>query len=277
MSSAFALLAAKSTLSSPVLLGDEDVAHVARLGRPVLRLVLRVVREDLLVGHLHALRDLVEDLLRERRHRERLLAVLLGGEALRLERLLVLGALAVEAGLDELLLGLVDVLVGHRDAELVGRLPELLELDEVRDVLRLDALVLGRSGLRELLLLRLVALLRLRDELVEVVLRDLRAVDDGDRSRGDAVGAAAARRRDERQRGEEDSESDAREGHERPCLIAKRVLGKGCDLDRNVRGSGSPHKKGRGYAARAWTIASGSSSASERVSTRSETSRFDVE
>ena len=95
---------------------------------------------------------------------------------------------------DQLLLGSVDVLLGHRDAELLGRLPELLELDEVRDVLGLDALVLGRPRLREVLVLRLVALLRLRDQLVELRLRDLRAVDDRDRARRNAVGAAAAGR-----------------------------------------------------------------------------------
>ena len=232
------LLLARREVDLPVLVlhGDEDVAHVPRLRRAVLRLVRGVVLEDLLVRHLHVLRDRVEDLLGEGGDRERVCAVVLGREARLLQRLLVLGALAAELVLDRLVLDLFDVLLRHLDAEVVRRLPELRELDEVRDVLLLEALVFGRPGLRKGLVLRLVAPLRLLDELVQLRLRDLRAVDARDGAGGDAPRATTARGRREGDRGEQDHECQSKGRHQSPSLIAEPVLGRGCGLLRTVRG-----------------------------------------
>jgi hypothetical protein len=76
-------------------------------------------------------------------------------------------------------------------------------LDEECDRLPLQLLVLGRAGLGERTLLRHVALLRARHQLLELILRDLLVADGCD-----VVGAEAGRRRaatardKERERGE---------------------------------------------------------------------------
>ena len=75
----------------------------------------------------------------------------------------------------------------------VVRLPRvLLALDEVRDGLVLERLVLGRARLWELALLRGVGLLRAREQLLEGAPGDGRAVDHGDGVGRDLVGVAAA-------------------------------------------------------------------------------------
>ena len=165
---------------------------VARLGRAVLRLVRRVVVEQVLVRDLDVLRDLGEELLLQERRLEGLQKCL-ARVALRLQRLLVLLALALERVLDQPRLGLVEILLRDLEPELVRRAPELLELDQVR---RRTASRI--AGTRELpasansSLPRLVSLLCLADELVELLLRDLRPVDDGDSpGRDAAVGASA--------------------------------------------------------------------------------------
>ncbi len=112
-------------------------------------------------------------------------------QALRLELLLQLLRVAVEAVLHELLARLLDVRVRDLDAEVLGGLLELGALDEERDVLLLDALVLGRTDLRELALLRLVARLRLLHERVELGARDLGPVDHGDGVLRNVLGASA--------------------------------------------------------------------------------------
>jgi hypothetical protein len=78
----------------------------------------------------------------------------------------------VELGLDLLIRDLNP----HR---LALELPFLL-LDEALHDRRLERLVLGRPGLREVLLLRLGRLLLLLDELVELLLRDRLVTDDCD-------------------------------------------------------------------------------------------------
>ena len=87
-----------------------------------------------------------------------------------------------------------------------ARFVVLRALDEEGDGLRLERLVLGRAGLREGPLLRLVRLLRPRQQRVELGLRDRGPVDDGDGVRRDAlvVAAAAAGGRDEHGEGDED-------------------------------------------------------------------------
>ena len=189
--------------------------NLSRLGRLVLRLqVLLVVRDDLPVFDLQILRHRVEELLREEGGANRLLERL-EGEALVVQRLLGRLAVAVIAGLDELLDFLVHVLLGDLEPELRRLLLELLPLDEERDVLGLDVLVLGSPDLRELLLLRLVGLLRALDQLVELGTGDLGAVDDRDRFLRDVAAAAAARRR-------EDDEAERDERGVR-CVSARAV------------------------------------------------------
>ena len=123
------------------------------------------------------------------------------GVALVLEALLELLLVVREV----LLLDLVDLLrdlrVGDVDAELLALARVLLALDEERDRLGLERLVLGRPGLREGALLRGVGLLRARQELVEGRPLDVGAVDDGDGVGRDLVGVAAPGG-DERERGQ---------------------------------------------------------------------------
>ena len=214
------------------LLGDQDVPDVAGFGRSVLTLILRVRREHLLIRDLDVLRDLVEQLLRQNRGLQPQPAPVSRCQALLLQRPLVLGKLAVELGLHELVLGLVEILVRDFDTEIVGRLSELLALDEDRHVLRLETLVLLCAGLRELPLVRLVAVLREVDELVELFLRDLGAVNDGHEARGDG-GVAAARGRDESGSRPEDGKCDSHEVHRSPSVIAEGVLGRRCGLLEN--------------------------------------------
>src|SRR5262249_47927898 len=78
------------------------------------------------------------------------------------------------------------------DVELVGLLLELLALDEVLDGLVLERPVLRRAGLREGALLRLVAPLRLRDQRVELLLRDRLVADLCDGVARDVAATAPA-------------------------------------------------------------------------------------
>ena len=97
-----------------------------------------------------------------------------------------------------------------RQLELRGPVVVLGALDEEGDGLRLQRLVLGRAGLREGPLLGLVGLLRPGEQRVELRLRDRRAVDDGDRVRGNAlVRCCSAGGRDEHGEGNEDGDCDA--------------------------------------------------------------------
>ena len=153
--------------------------HLAALRLAVLRrLVLRVVRRDRLVVDLHVRGHLLEDRLRDDLRAD-VRANLLVRQPLILQLLLVLLRVAAEVLLLDLLEPRVDLLVGHLDVQLLGLLLELDALDEELDDLVLQRLELLRAGLRELALLGLVALLRLRDDRVEFRLRDLLAVDDG--------------------------------------------------------------------------------------------------
>ena len=150
--------------------------------------------------------------------------------------------------------------------EILRRLLELLALDEERDVLRLEALVLGRPDLRELLLLRLVALLGPREQLVELVLGRSRCRR---RPRPRRPGRRRCRRR-RRTRGAERGRPRRARSAMRfmtgLSLIAEAVLGRRCGLFESERRSVRPDtKKAAAQAARrASTIASGSSSAASK-------------
>ncbi len=185
---------------------DEDVSDLARLGRRVIRLVLRVVLVDVGRTHLDVLAHVVEELLGEdlgpNVDLERIEGVALTLELLRERRLVALEDVLLHLG-DPL----VDVLVGDRDLQLVGFALVLDPLDEVRDRLRLQGLVFGRAGLREFALVRLVGQLHPGGELVELLFRDLLAVDRGDGAlRHIAAASATAGGEQDRDGGQEQSE-----------------------------------------------------------------------
>ncbi len=193
---------------------DEDVAHVPALGLGVLALVLLVVLRDVGVRDLGILRDRVVDLLRQQ------LRLDVGPEALL--RVALLLQLLVElrlAAAEGLLLDLVDpgvdLLVRHRQLELRGPVVVLGALNEERDSLRLQRLVLGRACLRECPLLRLVGRLRPGEEPLQIRLRHRHSVDDGNCVAGDGLITAAAGGRDEHDEGNERSNSNAGGLHER--------------------------------------------------------------
>jgi hypothetical protein len=177
-------------------------------------LVLVVVGRDLLVGDLGVLGHLLEDpLLDELRADVALHAVL--AEALLLQLILVLLLAAAEVLLLDLREPVVHLLVRDLDAELVGLDLELRPLDEELDGLVLEGVVLGRAALREVALLQRVALLRLRDERVELGLRDVGAVDDRDRIGRHFVAAAAAAGDDQREQDEQRENGDLHMRHKK--------------------------------------------------------------
>src|SRR5439155_17936982 len=99
---------------------------------------------------------LLEELFRDQLGADLLLRLILG-KPLLLERLLVaLLAAAVELLL-QLLDALVHLVVRDLDSHSFGLLRELRPLDQERDRLALELLVLGAAGLREGALLREVA------------------------------------------------------------------------------------------------------------------------
>ena len=94
------------------------------------------------------------------------------------------------------------------DVEVVGLLLELGALDEELHRLLAERDVLRRARGRAGLLVRLVVLLRLLDQPVELVLRDRLIADDCDVVRADAlsVATAAGRERGGRERDGEEGE-----------------------------------------------------------------------
>ncbi len=198
------------------LLLDEDVAHVTARRLHVLLLVLLVVRVDVLVRDVDARGDLLVDLVLDDARadvvtdlvdREVLLLEL--GRELLLARCVALAALAAPAAaattevlrLDRRKL-LVDVRLRDLQAQLVGFLLELGALhEELHRLLAKGDVLRGPRG-RELLLVRLVVLLRLVDQPVELVLRDRLVADDRDVVRADCllVTPAAGSERERRRR-----------------------------------------------------------------------------
>ena len=163
--------------SALALLLHEDVPDLARGRLLELRLVLLVVRLDVRVGDLDLARDLLEDLLGQH-PRSQVLEHLLLGQALLLELLLVLRVVALEELLLELVEARLQLLVGHRDVELLGGDLELRLLDEAADERVAELRELGRPRCGELLLARLVRRLRLGQKPVVLGLRDGPVVDE---------------------------------------------------------------------------------------------------
>ena len=164
-----------------------------------------VVRLDLRGRDVDRAGDLLEELLGDDLGAHLLFRLVLR-EALLCERLLVAILAAPVELLLQLLDALVDLRVGDLDAPVRGLLRELGALDEERDRLTLQLLVLGGTGFRKGPLLRLVALLRASHQRLELVLGHLRRADHGHITgpEGRARGAAAAgddkRKRDEREK-----------------------------------------------------------------------------
>src|SRR4029078_12156612 len=118
---------------------QEDVPDIARTRRAVLGRVRGVALEHLLRRDLRVLRHGPEDLRREHGETPRRRPVLLRRVAGILQRLFVFRAVAVEPGLDQLVLELADIRVGHFDPEIVGRLLKLHELHEIGEIPALNA------------------------------------------------------------------------------------------------------------------------------------------
>src|SRR5262249_8871324 len=199
-----------------------------------------------LVGHLlvHVLREQLELL-------ERL--VLVDREALLLQRgLELLLVVPVRLLLDEVD-AVLHLFVADLDAELLRPLGKLGSLEEIGERLPLERDVLLRTGLRKLLLVRLVALLRALHHRVEIVLRDVLAADDDHVAGAERPGAATAATGGENE-------------HDDECEKGER-----CEV---------PHGKSAtcsGLAHAAWraaSIASTSRSACEKPSSRRVISRL---
>ena len=136
---------------------DEDVPNLARLRRRERRLVLVVVLERCGVRHLDVRRHLALDLLAEQVRPELVLLELGEGDVVLLQRGVELLLAAAEVRLLDLRDLLVDVLLGHRHAQLLALLRQLLLLHEEGDGRVAEGRIGGGADLRRRLSLRLVA------------------------------------------------------------------------------------------------------------------------
>src|SRR5690242_6187626 len=113
------------------------------------------------------------------------------GQALALELLLVGAVVLLEVLLLDVVQAVLDLLVSFADVRFLWLLRELVPLDEELNRLLLQLLVLLRAGLREGALLLRVALLRLVEEAVEVLLGDRLVADRRDVVARHGAGARA--------------------------------------------------------------------------------------
>ena len=206
------------------LLLDEDVADVAALGHHVLLLVVRVVLLHLGVGDGDRLRHLVVDLLGDELRLD-VAAERLRRVALDLELGVELRLVAGEVLLLDLVDASLDLLVRDGELALVRLLGVLGALDEKRDGLALQRLVLAGAGLRERALLGGVGLLRAIDQRVEAHRRDRCPVDCGNGILRDGFVAAAAPGRHEHGGCDEEGQGDANRAlHESQALRGRGGL-----------------------------------------------------
>src|SRR4051812_30123223 len=236
---------------------DEDVPHLARLRRRERRLVLVVVLLRRGVRHLDVRRHLGLELLAQEVRPEFVLLELGEGDVVLLQRVLELLLVALVVRLLDLLDLLVDVLLRHRHAELLGLLRHFFLLHEEGDSGAAERRVSRGADLGTRLLLGLVARAGHAHQRGEARLRDGRGVDLRDRvGRYGARVAATAARGEQGNEAEAEDEGQGQEGQASLHFHPVRSMSREAPLRRSGSQAARRASKIASTSSTAWAISS---------------------